>query len=1135
MKSLSIVLFLFVSVAGFSKNLILNEVLASNHGSDTLPGGSTPDWVEVLNVDDQAINLKGYSLTNKAVEKYIFPDTIIAPGAIIVVYAINVNTSGLLTCPFSINASEDVISFFDSNSAQLDKIIVSNMPGDVSIGRKNGNTSVDYWFGTPTLGMPNNEQAYTTEAIDEPAFSLPAGKYNTSIKIALRSKDPSATIYYTLNGAVPTKLNGIKYTDSISINYSTPVRAVAIKESCWPSRVATNTYLILKREITLPIVTMTADPSDLFDKTTGMYMMGPNADSKEPYFGANFWQDWERPVHIEIFESDGRKIVDVDAGAQIAGDRSRVNNQKSFSIHCRERYGVEKIKYRLFEDKPIDEIKNITLRNSGGDFGKTQMRDGFISTLVADLDFDRMAYRPAILFINGTYWGIQNIREKISEHYLAENHGIDPDSVDLLEKHNKIKEGSNKDYIDLILFMVSNPVADQANYEYVSSKIEIQNFIDYINTELYIVNVDWPGNNIRYWKTPGRKWRWILYDTDLGYDNCFTYCVYGTTDAVSQKMLAYATQTGNTDWPNPDWSTYMLRNLLRNETFKYRFVNSMADRLNTTFLEANAIKIIDSLQAYIRTEIYYHSVRWDLNYDQWATSIQTMKDFARERPQYVWSDYVDFFGFKGLFNLKLTISDNNAGTIALNSIKVSDFPWSGQYFQNVPITLEAIPKPGYRFVRWEGANTSTSASITIDTDMLCELKAIFELDANSRTDIVINEIMYNDAAVLNSSDWVELVNNGENPTNISGWELKNEKPFASFIIPQGTIISPGQYIVISKDSSAFQQTYDKTAIGNFGFDLSEDRDIVRINDKNGNVIDEVRYYDHNPWSPKADGTGFSLELQAGADSKQASSWSACTFGGTPKSKNGTAPVAGPNTIVITEINYNDSQVEKTGDWFEIYNNGDEVVDLSDWLIHDKSGNSMVVAKGITLQPKQYLVFANDLFNFQIFYPEVKTIVASPLKLGSDEETIMLWDNTGAIVDSVNYTSYSPWPVLANGTGYTLVLKDAALDNSLPINWSIGTRMGTPGEADSAILASKYDVAGVPEIIIYPNPVYEKLMFQAPLGTFAELRNVLGQILLQGTVTDAEFIEFDLIRFNAGTYRISYSNSKTSGSFLIIKY
>lgn len=501
----------------------------------------------------------------------------------------------------------------------------------------------------------------------------------------------------------------------------------------------------------------------------------------------------------------------------------------------------------------------------------------------------------------------------------------------------------------------------------------------------------------------------------------------------------------------------------------------------------------------------------------------------------MWSDYVDFFGFSGLFTLNLSISDNNAGTIVLNSIKADSFPWTGQYFQNVPISLTALPKPGFRFVRWEGASTAQESNVVINTDEVCDLKAVFESDPGSVSQVGINEIMYNDAEELGSSDWIELVNNGGAAADISGWVLKNEKPFTSFPIPQGTVIAPGQYMVVSKDSTAFRQVYRASATGNLGFDLSEDRDIVRLIDRYGNLIDEVRYFDHYPWPSKADGAGSSIELQAGADASQPASWCACAAGGTPLAVNCVAPADGPKTIVITEINYKDSPNAKTGDWFELLNNGTEIVDLSGWYVQDKAGNMMVFTSGTSLMPGEYLVLANDPLNFKIAYPQVQNVAACSVKLGSDEEMILLWDDTGALVDSVAYTSRAPWPTSASGTGYTLVLKDDLSDNSFPINWTTGVRLGTPGAADSSIRSSIDTQATLHAVTVYPNPAREILQVIAPIGTSIVISTMLGLPVLQLAKTKSTFTQISISKLSTGTYRISYSSEYSSGSIIIAKY
>ncbi len=1140
MKTLSFFVLLFFSFELYSQEIIINEVMASNSGTDTLADGSTPDWLELLNRGTSPVNLKGYFIkdgSDLAGSNYVLPDITLAPGAFLVVYATGMpvtNVNGINTAPFKISAGNDIISLYNDKSVLQDQIKIKNIPVNVSVGRKNGDVSADYWFAATTIGQPNTELAYTTEYVAEPAFSLPAGKYLSTVLVGISSNDADVSIYYTTDGSVPSPDNGTLYSDSISLDISAPIRAVAYKASCLPSKTATNTYLILKREITLPIVCISVDPFDLFDPTYGMYMRGPYADTVSPFFGANYWMDWEKPVHVEIFETNGKLVVDVNAGAKIAGDRSRNNDQKSFSIHMRSKYGDDKIRYRLFEDKPIDEFDKITLRNSGGDFFKTQMRDGFISDLVKDLDFEHMAYRPAVLFINGTYWGIQNIREKISNEYLAENYGVDPDSVDLLEKHNKVKEGSNKDYVSLLEHIIANPVAEEASYRYVESQMEIQNFIDYMNTELYIVNIDWPGNNIRYWKSPGRKWRWILYDTDLGYDNCFWYCVYGSTESVSQKMLAYATQTGLADWPNPDWSTYMLRKMLTNDEFKTRFVNSMADRLNTTFKPSNVIPLIDSLQTDIHTEMFYHGQRWWVSYDDWLLEVQKLRDFGNNRPKYVWDDYVEFFGFNGLFDLQLAISSANAGTISLNSINVEKFPWLGNYFQNVPITLTAVPKPGCKFVRWEGSSTATDATITVDTDKLCSLTAVFEYDASILPLISINEIMYNDAGTLNSGDWVELHNSANSSFDISGWLLKNEKAHSSFTIPDGTIMQADQYLVFCKDSVMFKSAYSVPAIGNLGLDYSESRDVVSLFDRNDNLIDRLSYTDQFPWASKADGLGYSLELQAGSDASLPNSWRAATMGGTPNAINTVAPVDGAKTIVVTEICYNDGKDAPSGDWFEVLNTGSESVNMSEWLLEDAAGNKMIVPEGTILDPGQYLVFANSIIDFQFIFTAVLNVIPCPIKLGSDTETLLIFNNTDALVDSVTFSSHAPWPFVANGNGYTLALINANTDNSLPSNWSTGKLYGSPGEQNTITGLSPDELDIRTPVMAYPNPVRDILWVSAPLGTRIQLYNSLNQNLTPAQITVSSITEIDLSKLSNGVYYLTYTSRSFAGSLIVTK-
>ena len=220
------------------------------------------------------------------------------------------------------------------------------------------------------------------------------------------------------------------------------LRAAAIHSECFPGEVTTHSFLI-GEESTLPVVSLTSDPFNLWDENYGIYVMGPNAQWDFPYFGANFWEDWERPIHVELFESNGELGFSLDAGVKIFGGWSRGWPQKSLAIHARPDYGTSEINYQIFPDKEIDSFTSIVLRNSGNDwFGgegsATMLRDGMHTSLMDNTGLDHQEYRPAVVYINGDYWGIHNLRERIDASYFEQKYGLPTNDYDFIEECGKI-------------------------------------------------------------------------------------------------------------------------------------------------------------------------------------------------------------------------------------------------------------------------------------------------------------------------------------------------------------------------------------------------------------------------------------------------------------------------------------------------------------------------------------------------------------------------------------------------------------------------------------------------------------------------------------------------------------------------
>jgi len=328
----------------------------------------------------------------------------------------------------------------------------------------------------------------------------------------------------------------------------------------------------------------------LWDDEVGIYVVGTNGAysdcSDDP---ANYFQDWERPINIEYYDPEGNLGFNQIAGTRIYGACSRKAERKSLAIFARGKYGDKDFDYKLFKDKDIDEFKSFIIRNSGNDNRETLLRDGMMQTLVKDrLDVDYQEYQPCIHYLNGEYWGILNIREKLNEDYLEANHGVDPDNVDILSGgyYFGVIEGTDTHYIQMLQFISSNDMTDPDNYDYVATQMDVDEFINYLITEIYVKNTDWPLSNIKFWRpqTTDGKWRWLLYDLDFGFD-CRPY---------DGDMVEKVTTDPEVD---------LIMDLLTNDEFMHKFVQRFCSHINTTFQPERVIGIIDSLAANIEAEI----------------------------------------------------------------------------------------------------------------------------------------------------------------------------------------------------------------------------------------------------------------------------------------------------------------------------------------------------------------------------------------------------------------------------------------------------------------------------------------------------------------------------------------------------
>jgi hypothetical protein len=745
MSSLVVVAVLGAGIApvAIAQTLFINEVMAANSSTVTDPDyNDYADWFELYNAGNTEVNLNGYSVTDllSQPQKYRFTAKIIVPAhSFVIIWADDRNVNNHAN--FKLSASGESVGLFDPAGNVVDSMSFTAQQDNVSYGRCPDGTSQWFRLSPASPGTPNMASQIFNK-LPPPNLSHASGFYPGPITLTLTHSTSGASLRYTTDGHTPTAASKL-YTSPVQIDSTTAVRVAAFKDGMLPSATTTSTFFI-QDPTTLPAFSLVTDPENFFSDTTGIYVAGTNGIVANCSTGPRNWnQDWERPVQLEMFEADRERAFSVSAGVKIYGGCARLYPEKSLAFYFRNLYGFDKLNYPLFPDLDIAAFNNFVLRSSGQDWWRTMFRDGMVQTLIKQgMHIDVQDYRPSILFINGQYWGIHNIREKLNEHYVAEHYGVNADSIDLVEISKGV-EANNGDltaYTRMMDFLNSHSLAGQANFDSIASTVDINDYIDYTIAEIYAANGDWPGANMKLWRerTPAAKWRWMVYDLDFTFGG-------NAEGQYSTNTLAQAIATNGPSWPNPPWSTLMLRRLLENPSFKNEFIQRFAVHLNTTFNTNHIITVIDSLAQGIAAEIPRHKLRWPQSLSigtTWTGNVQIMKDFAALRPAAAISHFTGAFSLSGTYRLVIRRSHPEHGKVFTHSVEIPAFDSTCVFFCNIPLRVNAVPEPGYRFVQWQGAINSTNPETTIVRSSNAVLTAVFEPASLSVDDMNVGDRTY---------------------------------------------------------------------------------------------------------------------------------------------------------------------------------------------------------------------------------------------------------------------------------------------------------------------------------------------------------------------------------------------------------
>jgi len=669
-------------------------------------------------------------------------------------------------------------------------------------------------------------------------FEPAGGIYEAPVLVTLKAS-PSATIYYTLDGSEPRSGNGEstrKYAAPIRISGVGVIRATAYLNGK-RTPVCTQSYFC-DRKYTLPVISIAINPESLWDSLTGIYVKGCCADTIEPYIGANYWMSWEKRANIEMYLPNSEPCFNQEAGISIFGGFSRWLPQKSLAVIARSQYGNKKFDYPIFPERDIDKYKSFVIRNSGGDFQRTQMRDAFMTQLAKPTGVAIQAYRPVIVFLNGQYWGIQCLHEKISEHYLKDNYGVDKDNVDILRHNAVARHGTSANYKKLLAFLRNSDMTQDKTIDSLRKFMDVDDYIRYNICEVYSDNRD-AGGNIRYWRerTDSAKWRWIFYDLDMGLGN-------DEPSGYKRNTLVKFTSENAEAWPDPPWSTFIIRSLLKNKKVETQYINTYADYMNTVFQPDTARRLLHKMKSVIAEEMKYHVKRWDITYKTWEYQIGVLDKFVANRAYYCRKHAMEKFGLKDTLAITVVAPGPDVATVRFNSLDLVR-PFWGIYFKNVPVKISVIPTHEYEFVGWKGRAEKTSEIEITPTEDLT-LEPLFRQKPLSprANQVVFSEMMISQQDADSSGDWVELWNTTDVDLDLAGWGFSQAGYAERFLLPAGTVVKANSAVIFCqslKDYSLRFNTDTVTVVGDFGFGLSSKSERLRLYDKAGLIVDSLTY------------------------------------------------------------------------------------------------------------------------------------------------------------------------------------------------------------------------------------------------------------------------------------------------------
>ena len=710
-------IFLLSSLTMFAQNIVINEVCTKNNNVVTDDDfNQFVDWIELYNNQSTNYNVSGYFLTDDTINKtkWKFPsNATIFSNDYLIVWADDKDTLiNNFHANFKLSTNNECVALYDTDTNLVDLVVYPDQYGNISYGI----APLDFaFFSTPTPHGANTTTAYYTDARNtSPTIQLPSGFYIAETELVIADIPIGKQVHFTIDGSSPNE-NSTIYTEPIILTENIVLRAKTYGDILPSEEVSCSYFIETAKQ--LPVVSLIINPDFLWSESIGIF--NDLQISKRV--------EWERFSKIQYFSENELKF-ETNNDIRLYGATAYKLPQKSFAV-----FANNEIEYQIFKGKELAVFDSFIMRSSSDDWTMTMMRDGFVHTIVQEkLDIDYLAYQPTVLYINGAYFGIFNLREKYNEDYLKNNHDVNKDSIDLLRLNYwgldvEVIAGSQDKYFELLSYLNSNDMTNDEVFDGVNEYLDVENYTNYIITQIYIGNRSY-NHNIKAWRQNNilDGFKWLIYDTDRAY-----------LDTWRQIFLMIYNH-------DP-----VLKRLLENINYRNHFLQQTCSHINATFRKSYVGHLVDSLKSNIAQEMPFHIERWAPSggvpsMDSWNSEVYVFKDFAQKRKDTLLHRLDSMYSLSGQISLHLKIVSPKGGDVYIEDVLIPYDDLTHTYFKGIPVKLIAKPRLGYHFVEWEDISTNDSIVRIFNTDET--ITARFEPECDIPQTIVEDAMLLKDCS-----------------------------------------------------------------------------------------------------------------------------------------------------------------------------------------------------------------------------------------------------------------------------------------------------------------------------------------------------------------------------------------------------